>query len=158
VSRIRGVRSNRARAAVVWRLTGDSAQVQPLFLNFDPWRFTVPMSRGTAMQTQSASYARHWEPEVDLMPATPVKCDLRLRARELISEGRLPCFTHYRTWGGRGSNEPCALCEALIKGDEVEYEIEPLEPESERRYHFHFTCHDAWQQACTQPRSSWNRS
>src|ERR1700722_7584082 len=49
--------------------------------------------------------------------------ELKQRARVRIREGMLPCVTHYRTWGGHGSNEPCALCDLVIGGDEVEYEI-----------------------------------
>jgi hypothetical protein len=83
------------------------------------------------------------------MPSNRLEHDLRERARERIREGRLPCITHYRTWGGRGRDEPCALCDAVIKPDEVEYEIEALDPKS-RLYRFHFVCHDAWQYECAQ--------
>jgi hypothetical protein len=96
-----------------------------------------------------AGYARHREPEVQLMPTTRLEDELRLRARELINAGRLRCSKHYRTWGGRGSNEPCALCDEVIKPDEVEYEIESLGPDSVRVYRFHFLCHDAWQHECS---------
>jgi hypothetical protein len=78
--------------------------------------------------------------------------DLRQLARERIREGRLPRITQYRTWGGRGSNEPCALCDLLIKGEAVEYEIEALGPDGIRLYRFHFLCHDAWQYECARQR------
>jgi hypothetical protein len=83
------------------------------------------------------------------MPSNRIEHDLRQRARERIRAGHLPCITQYRTWGGRGSDEPCALCDAVIKPDEVEYEIEAPDPES-RLYRFHFICHDAWQSECSQ--------
>ena len=65
-----------------------------------------------------------------------------------IMEGRLPCPNDHRTWGGRGSNKPCALCDVTIRGDEVEYEIETRNPSGVQVYRFHFLCHGAWQYAC----------
>jgi hypothetical protein len=101
-----------------------------------------------------AGYVRHREPEVQLMPSARREEELRARARELISDGRLPCSKHLRTWGGRGSNQPCALCGELITPDEVEYEIESLGPDSVRVFRFHFPCHDAWQHECSEQTSS----
>jgi hypothetical protein len=132
------------------RLTCDSVKVQVLFFSFNPQRFTVPMGEGVDMRSETAKQVRHWGPEVELMPSTSLEDQLRLRARELISDGRLRCIPHYRTWGGRGNNEPCALCDVVIKGDEVEYEIESIGADSARLYRFHFLCHDAWQQECAE--------
>jgi hypothetical protein len=146
-------------AARYWRLIstfkglcGDSVQVQPHFLSFDPQRFAVHTSGGDVMLMQIAATTgcvRHREPEVQLMPTAQLEDELRSRARELIKAGRLRCGEHYRTWGGRGSNEPCALCDALIKPDEVEYEIEFSGAHGAAVYRFHFQCHDAWQHGCT---------
>jgi hypothetical protein len=82
------------------------------------------------------------------MPIIRPEDEMRSRARELIKAGRLRCGEHYRTWGGRGSNEPCALCDVVIRPDEVEYEIEFTDPDGARVYRFHFLCHDAWQHEC----------
>jgi hypothetical protein len=90
----------------------------------------------------------HWKLEAQPMPSDRIEQDLEQRAQERIREGHLPCTTHFRTWGGRGSNEPCALCDVVIRSDEVEYEIETLDAPGVRQYHFHFLCHDAWQYAC----------
>src|ERR1700728_810028 len=142
--------------AVVKRLSSDSVQVQPLFFSFDPQRFTVHTGRGEVMVmeiAEIAGYVRHREPEVQLMPSAQLEEELRSRARELISAGRLPCSEHHRTWGGRGSNQPCSLCDQLITTDDVEYEIESLGPDSARVYRFHFACHDAWQHECTEQTS-----
>ncbi|HEY1725069.1 MAG TPA: hypothetical protein VGF89_06585 [Steroidobacteraceae bacterium] len=84
------------------------------------------------------------------MSATPTERDLQLRARARISEGRLPCPHQFRTWGGRGSNRPCALCDTAIRPDEVEYEIEAPEDDGARLFHFHILCHNAWQYECAQ--------
>jgi hypothetical protein len=94
--------------------------------------------------------ARHCKLEAQAMPSDRIEQDLEQRAQQRIHEGRLPRTTHYRTWGGHGSNEPCALCDVVIRSDEVEYEIETLEAPGRRQYRFHFLCHDAWQHACAQ--------
>lgn len=94
--------------------------------------------------------ARHWKLEAEPMPSDRIEQDLEQRAQQRIREGRLPSTTSYRTWGGRGSNEPCALCDVVIRSDEVEYEIETLEVPGLRQYHFHFLCHGAWHCACAQ--------
>ena len=84
------------------------------------------------------------------MPSDEHEQDLEQRARERIRAGRLPCTTNYRTWGGRGSNEPCALCDVIIQSNEVEYEIEADAAPAGQLYRFHFGCHEAWQYACAQ--------
>jgi hypothetical protein len=82
------------------------------------------------------------------MPSDRIEQDLERRAHERINQGRLPSPTHHRTWGGRGNNEPCALCDVTIRGDQVEYEIETRNAAGVQLYRFHFLCHDAWQNAC----------
>ena len=84
------------------------------------------------------------------MPSDQIEQDLERRAHQRIIEGRLPSPSHHRTWGGRGSSEPCALCDVTIRSDEVEYEIETRHTSGVRLYRFHFLCHDAWQNACAQ--------
>jgi hypothetical protein len=84
------------------------------------------------------------------MSATSNEQELQVRARERIREGVLPCPHHYRTWGGRGSDRPCALCDVAIARDQVEYEIEAAGDDGLRLYHFHILCHNAWQYECAQ--------
>jgi hypothetical protein len=129
------------------RARSDSVVVQRRFISVGDHEFTVPQGGGVVMHSKSA---RDWKPEAEPMPSSGLEDELRVRARERIREGRLPCITHYRTWGGRGSNEPCALCDSVIKRDEVEYEIELLDAGSARLYRFHFLCHDAWVYECAQ--------
>jgi hypothetical protein len=136
------------------RRGSDSVPVQALLLSFTPQRFSVRTGRGDVMLMESAGIAGYVRPEVQLMPSTPLEEELRSRARAMIHDGRLPCSEHHRTWGGRGSNEACALCEVLIKPEEVEYEIESLGPDGARVYRFHFLCHDAWQHECTERSST----
>ena len=97
------------------------------------------------MQIENAGYCK---PEVEAMPSDRIEHDLERRAHDRIAEGRLPCPTHYRTWGGGGSRQPCALCDVTIRIDEVEYEIETRNASGVRVYRFHFLCHGAWQNAC----------
>jgi hypothetical protein len=92
--------------------------------------------------------AKRWNPQTEAMPSHRIEHDLERRAHARIMEGRLPCPNDHRTWGGRGSNEPCALCDVTIRGDEVEYEIETRNPSGVQVYRFHFLCHGAWQYAC----------
>lgn len=69
---------------------------------------------------------------------------LRLRARELMSAGKLPRDKAIRTWGGSGSGLPCELCGAPIESSQPEFEIQlDLAPGS-RSYRFHRTCHAVW--------------
>ncbi len=84
------------------------------------------------------------------MPPSQLDDELRVRARARIRDGRLRCIPGHRTWGGRGSNQPCALCDAPIRDSEVEYEIEGVGIDSPGPYRFHFLCHDAWQFECAQ--------
>src|ERR1700691_172980 len=99
----------------------DSVVVQSQLLSFESMNSPC-REGGVVMQTGNA---RRWKLEAEPMPSDRSEMDLRLLARERIRDVRLPCITHYRTWGGSGSNEPCALCDGTIGPDEVEYEIEP---------------------------------
>jgi hypothetical protein len=92
--------------------------------------------------------AIHWKLQADAMPSDRIEQDLERRALERINQGRLPAPGHQRTWGGRGSHEPCALCDVTIRSDEVEYEIETRNAAGVQLYRFHFLCHNAWQYAC----------
>jgi hypothetical protein len=116
--------SYRQPAAIVDAAESDSVVVQSQLFSFQSMNSPC-REGGVVMQTGNA---RHRTLEAEPMPSDRIELDLRQRARERIREGRLPCITHYRTWGGRGSNEPCALCDVTIGPDEVEYEIEATQP------------------------------
>lgn len=73
---------------------------------------------------------------------------LRERAQELIEEHRLPGTVPARVWGGRGNDEPCALCSQIIRRTEAEYEIESSSATGRRSLRFHFRCLAAWQLEC----------
>jgi hypothetical protein len=86
---------------------------------------------------------------VSKMPHELLQNELRLRARELISHGRLPRHHPSRIWGGSGTGDQiCSLCSRPIARDEVEYELEYNAEAAVRMARFHFLCHAAWQLEC----------
>jgi hypothetical protein len=69
---------------------------------------------------------------------------LRGRARERITQGRLPRTKPIRTWGGSGVGLPCDLCDATIDTGQPEFELQfDLAPAS-RSIRFHRECHSVW--------------
>ena len=73
--------------------------------------------------------------------------ELRIKAREAISSGRLPSRAQDRTLGGTGSDVPCALCDELIQPAMTELEIEFLDEGATLgvdRYCLHHRCFAAW--------------
>src|SRR5690606_2296819 len=65
---------------------------------------------------------------------------LRRLARESIAKGLLPDRSPEQTWGGPGTGAKCALCEALVRSDELEFEVEF----GRDRFHLHLACFSAW--------------
>jgi hypothetical protein len=45
-----------------------------------------------------------------------------------------------RVWGGRGTGQPCALCDKPIEPTQVEYELEVRTRGSVQSYRFHVEC------------------
>jgi hypothetical protein len=83
------------------------------------------------------------------MPYNYLENELRGMARELITNGRLPCQQPMRIWGGHGTGEQiCSVCDRIISSDEVEYEIEHDSGGTKYLSRFHFLCHAAWQVEC----------
>jgi hypothetical protein len=83
------------------------------------------------------------------MPLTQLETDLRLIARDRISNGQLPWGTPSRTWGGPGTGEPCALCDKPLMREEIEYEVEQRCGGVMRIFHFHVLCHAMLLAECT---------
>jgi hypothetical protein len=83
------------------------------------------------------------------MPFNHREDELRIRARDLISQGLLPCQAPVRLWGGRGTGQqPCSLCASVITHDEVEYELDLDVGARIQVTRFHFLCYAAWQLEC----------
>ena len=83
------------------------------------------------------------------MPYNYLQNELRVKARELITSGRLPCQNPMRIWGGHGTGQQvCSVCDRVIAPDEVEYEVEHETSGTTCLNRFHFLCHAAWQVEC----------
>jgi hypothetical protein len=63
-------------------------------------------------------------------------------ARERIANGSLPLMKRFRTFGGSGSGQPCALCGATIGPDGMEINVESEDESLE--FAFHVRCQAAW--------------
>jgi hypothetical protein len=71
---------------------------------------------------------------------------LRQQARDKLESGELPREREARVWAGPGAGLPCAVCGDVIGRDDVEYELQIVEPgRSVHVYRFHRRCHAAWQ-------------
>jgi hypothetical protein len=71
-----------------------------------------------------------------------MKEDLVQLARERIADHSLPRTGKFRTWGGQGNGNPCALCREIIPPDLVEIIVEPDNGHAD--IVFHARCHAAW--------------
>jgi len=70
---------------------------------------------------------------------------LRLRVRQLVKTGEVPCEEPGKTWAGHGTGTHCAACGEPIKPTEVEFETELPSGATLR---LHRLCHDLWRYEC----------
>jgi hypothetical protein len=73
---------------------------------------------------------------------------LREKAREAVQTGKLPNRHPLCTWGGSGFGGSCAICDNLVKPDELEYEVQFDEIDGSAAstgYHIHVRCYAAWE-------------
>jgi hypothetical protein len=77
-----------------------------------------------------------------------LESELRATARERIAIGKLPCMAPERLWVGHGSRKLCALCDKVIRPDEVEYEVDDDLDGAILTYFFHMLCQSVWQLEC----------
>ena len=73
---------------------------------------------------------------------------LRKNAREAIQTGRLPNRQPTQMWGGNGFGASCAVCDNVVKPDEVGYEVEFAQAgdsAASEAYHIHVRCYAAWE-------------
>ncbi|MGH8218794.1 MAG: hypothetical protein ACREUT_09555 [Steroidobacteraceae bacterium] len=82
------------------------------------------------------------------MPASELESKLRAQVRERVRDGRLSYEQPKRLWAGQGSQEICAVCGAIIRIAEVEYEAETDLNGATVVTHFHIQCHAAWKREC----------
>jgi hypothetical protein len=71
---------------------------------------------------------------------------IRLRVRQLIETGEVPCDEAGTVWAGRGSGTHCAACGRPITASEIEFEAELP---SGLILRLHRLCHDVWREECT---------
>ena len=70
---------------------------------------------------------------------------LRVRVRQLVETGEVPCEEPGKTWAGHGSGTHCAACGELIKPTEIEFEADLP---SGLTLRLHRLCHDVWREEC----------
>jgi hypothetical protein len=70
---------------------------------------------------------------------------LRLRVRQLVESGEVPCEEPGKVWAGRGSGTHCAACGEVITPLEIEFEAELPSGATLR---LHRACHEVWREEC----------
>jgi len=70
---------------------------------------------------------------------------LRLRVRQLVETGEVPCEEPGKTWAGRGSGTHCAACSQPIMPTDIEFEAELRSGATLR---LHQRCHAVWREEC----------
>jgi hypothetical protein len=70
---------------------------------------------------------------------------LRLRVRQLVESGEVPCEEPGKTWAGHGTGTHCAACGKPITPSEIEFEAELASGVTLR---LHRRCHDMWREEC----------
>lgn len=80
------------------------------------------------------------------MPLTQHELELRKTALERMERGLLPRTIPKTIWAGGGSGQPCSLCDQVIAGTDMEYELpEPDGGGGQRIVRLHLRCHALWQ-------------
>jgi hypothetical protein len=67
---------------------------------------------------------------------------LQRHIREAVSRGLLPATVPRKTWGGFGTDSPCAVCGLLITPEQLETEFEDG---GRRSYRLHIHCFATWE-------------
>jgi hypothetical protein len=70
---------------------------------------------------------------------------LRLRVRQLVEKGEVPCEEADKVWAGPGNGTHCAACGEPITAAEIEFEAELS---SGAILRLHRRCHDVWREEC----------
>ena len=73
---------------------------------------------------------------------------LRRIARDRIASGQLSRVVPLQMFGGKGSGQPCALCDKTIWSDEMELEVGTPIDGGPAPLRFHVVCHSLWRFEC----------
>jgi hypothetical protein len=79
------------------------------------------------------------------MPLTQQELELKTLAVDRIRQSLLPARAPASIWAGRGSGEPCSLCDRTIGKTEMEYELDAPATRAKRVVRLHLRCHALWQ-------------
>ena len=84
---------------------------------------------------------------------------IRALARTILEAGLIPRRDPDGTWGGKGVDVSCAICEERITPDQVEYELmfkhDGTTPDVDL-FHLHIRCFAAWEMERTKAASDSN--
>src|SRR5579863_406894 len=75
------------------------------------------------------------------------KTEIRQKAREAITAGKVPARHPHRMWGGMGDGACCAICGGSITQDEFGMDLEFARDDGDPdkiEYYFHVRCYTAW--------------
>ncbi len=77
----------------------------------------------------------------------PDEAIAREQARAAIQAGKIPIRRPERTWGGKGVDMPCVVCDLPITREELELEIEfdRVGVRGFDMFHIHLRCFSAWE-------------
>ena len=71
--------------------------------------------------------------------------NIRIRVRQMLESGALPCDDHGKVWAGRGVGTHCVACSEPIEPTEIEFEVALT---SGLAIRLHRTCHEIWREEC----------
>ena len=70
---------------------------------------------------------------------------VRVRIRQMVEGGELPCEETGKVWAGRGTGTHCPACGEPIEPTQIEFEV-VLGASTVLR--LHRLCHQLWQEEC----------
>ena len=66
---------------------------------------------------------------------------IRVRIRQMVERGQIPCEEPETLWAGKGTGDSCLACGQPIATTEVEYEVEF----AAATYRLHRPCYMIWE-------------
>jgi hypothetical protein len=69
----------------------------------------------------------------------------RLKIRQKVGDGSLPCEPRPKTWAGAGRGESCDGCDEYVLVSDIEFEVDLPDGKTLR---FHRACFEIWHIEC----------